>query len=1487
MEPIRSSSDQGLSPDTHPIQQKPGVTYVLNGRAESHPTGSYQWSNEPASELAFLLPDGYTLYGTLRIAELARTLLFTGNGNLSRIDQVGHNLGPEVSDESVPVGTVINLLSSACLDFSSELSLAYQLKNDSLFIYLADGRNPDRRIRLAVNVAGQLSLHTDSRTITGRGPCQEPQYGNSLDCDRCRLDPLASLPHVSIGSVNTGGSFETGAVQVRAAYATAQGERLTEFGSGSRLIPLFDGPLISKPGIVSSKSITCQLLAPSDTIYTHVVLGVLLNIGGQVTTYQTDVYPITGQQIVLQGNETRFPLSLAELLEVRTHYDHSDGLTIGANRLLRWGLAEKAISNLQKYLLTIPVQWQTTRLREGAYGDPLVAAQFKTYPRDEVIGLGIVFEYNDGDETGVFHLPGRPSVSTDWTTDISADGLSLDTTGSGVPRWKVRSTATLNFAPRNPEPGALWESGSMGYWESSLRYPNRPEVWGELCGTPIRHHKLPSSAVTHIHDGLVTGNTAPALTKGANYIYPLGIQIDPALIRQAVQRAEADGVVKPGLISRFRIVRADRTGQASVVARGALFNLNSYQHKAKTVYYPNYPFNDRRTDPLLSVEDYSYGDSVQGTLAAQTPLPFTPSNRYTFHSPDTHFTTAGRADYLQIETEEVGQMQGEFRLAEGQAEQKLFNRLLGQIAFDLTATSISRDGDPVLLILRILAESETYKTLLKSAIPYENQSTQFTGVGYYNGYKLNTSPGSSIRPLEQQVYLEPAVQQVGPDLINNRFRERSVYLKTSDGGASGQTIQVTIGGATFTIPKPRFSTLPLPTVADTSRRTIYEAGGLNIEITEPVSLQYATLRVRKDAQYGNLSSMNYLEMGDAPVELSATGLVNYFGGDTFINRFSLKRKHSFFTQTWYKLPAGSSVNYTDLANVAYPTYVFNTSGLPTSVPDLGGIGSLVRTAVEASFGQVVTRLDQPVNKGLYQRGYVHLYSYGIPYFLCESSVNLDLRRADDLLEGGFYPLTDPFQWTQENQVPIDRDNTYLYDKAYSAPLRQNRLLTYPDFQLYNQYYDQFHPNRTIYSEPDEFRYSKALNSYDFGLEQGKLIGLTALEAGKILARFTGGSSVYNAYDTLPVGAKTVELGNGGMFATRPQQFIAVDGGAIGAQHRELIRTPYGVVWADSSRGALYLLAPGDIPQNLAQGPLEFWLREHLPAKLKTLYPALPEEALPIRLVYDDVNHRLLLSRADYYPIVSGMVYRADQGVFSLNGPPVRLSDSTKFENRSWTIGYHFPTKTWAYYSFSPSRYLGWPGGFVSYYEPGMTGGKGGWIHRNSRLKYQRFGGKPYPFMLTIHTGQQVSSVRLASLSYGHDVRLYRAGTDAYQQLDGQTYDQLVVTTDRQTSGIISLAPATGGSMRALINPGPRLVQVQSGIWNINGILDKTVAGQPLWLTDPSGTVRFVNDAAVRNPIRSFDKSALIGSGFSFSFIQNSRFDRQFIHQFVTPEFKPV
>lgn len=1492
MNPIPTNLSSGLQTDIDPTIENPQVTYVLNGRVETGASGDGFWSNEPSNELALVFPVGKHVVHTLMVPELNRTLFFL-SGDVSEIGFAYHNLEAETySNEGYvidghtastpipyrrdPVGTYVTLLQASCLAFvyGQELSVEYQFTGTDFYLYIADGTNPDRIIRFTLDSAKNLLLHTDSKRITGYDSCNAPIYANQLDCTRCRLDPLQDSLALSVLSTQTGGQWEAGGLQFRAAYCTNTGERLTEFTALTPLVSIWENALQTRSGEKTSQSVTLSLSSNS-TRYTHILIGVLQVIRSQVQTYQLDPYPLSSTTIVLRGNEPRYSIALSELLEARTHYEHSKGLTLTEDRLLRFGLTEKAVPNLQRFLLNIPIRWQTIQVPEGMYANGAFSARYRSFMRDEVIALGIIFEYDDGDETGVFHLPGRSAAAQDIALVNNTDTDSLkvmDSTLGLVPTWKVYNTASKTETPMTPyqsldNPGS-WEIGTMGYYESTERYANRPDVWGSLCNTPIRHHRLPSSELTHIHDGYSAGGVLPSVAAKTGYIYPLGIRVDADAIRTAVQTAESQSVVPAGRITSWRIVRADRTGQASILARGLLYNVPQYNRKGKQIAYPNYPFNDLRADPYLTADVNTY---VNSDLPAPK-LAFTKTNAYTFHSPDTHFTPVGKGDYLQLETEEYGLCEGQFTEALGQAREKLPTSVSSLLSLQLalsenTSSIFSSPPDPLLLLLRALGESQTYMTLFRAAIPWKNYGVQWFGVGFYNQYRDAPIKGFRIRPISTQATLEPDIQQVGSITVNNRFRERSTFIQltTTD------------------------NELPNPSVQDQSRYLLSDSDVqvLDKSVTRPISAFYGTIKSYQPAQYGRIASIQYLETGGVSCPLTQTGWTTIFGGDTFINRFSLKRKHSFFSTTTYGLADGTSFNYSQYPNVAYPIYFFNTEHGALG-DGATAINDVIHATVDGIIGKLASRFDMDRSKFLYYDGVIYLYSYGIPYFFCESAVNVDLRQADDLSEGGFYPVVSPQTWTQENTVSITRDNTYIYDRSYSHPLRENRLLTYPDSQLYNQYGDQYHPNRVIWSEKQNWRYYKALNSFDFDRKHGDLVGLNGLDGGRVLARFEDGTALFNAYTELKLDQEVSQIGNGGMFALRPQWFAQADGGLLGSQHRTFLQTPFGSVWFDAKRGGIYLLPPGSSPVPLHQGEVETFLRKHLTSQLRHAFPTYPNEKNPIRAVYDPTTHRFIFTRHDKYPKKAGLVYNAVLDEFRYNGQVVSINDATYFGDNSFTMGYHLPSKKWSFYSFKSTRLFPWSNGFMSLVNTAVSGlSSSAWVHRNSRLQYQRFFGKLEPFELTIWTGNLPQLMYLSDLQYASEVRRYHQA-DAYTVLTGITYDQLVAYTNLQTSGVIDLTVADQSDMRTLLYGGTRLVQQNGGSWAINGILDKTQPNNtlPLWINDPSGVRKWVNEQALDKTHSPYYTSRVSGTGFWFHFRQYTQDAYQFIHRWIKPDLQP-
>ena len=52
-------------------------------------------------------------------------------------------------------------------------------------------------------------------------------------------------------------------------------------------------------------------------------------------------------------------------------------------------------------------------------------------------------------------------------------------------------------------------------------------------------------------------------------------------------------------IVSYKIVRADRGTNKSVIAKGILRNVNKYTRDEQDYFYPNYPYNDLGTDPYV------------------------------------------------------------------------------------------------------------------------------------------------------------------------------------------------------------------------------------------------------------------------------------------------------------------------------------------------------------------------------------------------------------------------------------------------------------------------------------------------------------------------------------------------------------------------------------------------------------------------------------------------------------------------------------------------------------------------------------------------------------------------------------------------------------------------------------------------------------------------------------------------------------------------
>lgn len=246
-------------------------------------------------------------------------------------------------------------------------------------------------------------------------------------------------------------------------------------------------------------------------------------------------------------------------------------------------------------------------------------------------------------------------------------------------RWKVYNTGSLvggSLEVYKQCEETCYQYGEFAYWESIETYPNIPEVWGDLCGKPIRHHKFPDSLITHIHDNQ---NGSLDFNK-SNVVYPIGVKVDFDSIRSSIKDAVTNGIISQADANRivgFRLVRGDRFRNKSIIAKGLIFDVNQYQRKKdggnfdeQPIYFANYPYNDVRSNPFITDDFANYDDHND---PKGLDLPFTFSGRYTFHSPDTHFNQPFSASEIKLETVEYGEAEGFYNVCKDHAKQKLLS----------------------------------------------------------------------------------------------------------------------------------------------------------------------------------------------------------------------------------------------------------------------------------------------------------------------------------------------------------------------------------------------------------------------------------------------------------------------------------------------------------------------------------------------------------------------------------------------------------------------------------------------------------------------------------------------------------------------------------------------------------------------------------------------------------------------------------------------
>lgn len=694
---------------------------------------------------------------------IGRIYLFADKWIIFSTDQINSEIG--LFDEALcSYCTVVN---DQCLQFSKFNLITGASKQNfdcTWQIYWADGLNPDRAMNIGdpnfwTCTAGQawpgvpyiqectIEQGYDPNTGEGCEICTniEPLQ---LDCSKIRLSQLVESPCIQVSKGASGGNMPNGSYYAVIAYSI-NGQRVTDYSTPSNIQPIF-----SHQNLAGSLTIT---ISDIDTeFYEEFELVIVSTISQQTVAKQVGFYSTNTGSITLDSIDLTTPTIPLELIpQISPVYETSEEISTVNNYLLRTAPTSRLDFNYQPLANKIQANWVAVEYPPDYYKK---GGSNTSYLRDEVYAFWIRFVYETGEKSSSYHIPGRPPQDELFASCIppgygdvdpytaTADNIEqyeLPAPNNYIPKFfEVYNTAYMP-APIAPIPladgGVIVARGKMGYWQSTEKYANKPEIWNssmhpwsdinctlipdvDLCGEYIRHHKMPDNkCVPHIKSYDTTTNNGYT---DVEKIVVLGVEFDN--IRYPVDN---DGIGIPGVVG-YEILRGAREGNKSIIAKGMFNNMREYDidrdGNPRKGLYQNYPYNPVGDDPTLILEEAYPGEDICTDPYTHYDLPRVKTDTFTFHSPDTTFREPFLAETeVKMYGEIFGNVYGNFDTVPGHPKHKVISdmsMILAALA-GVGIAAIAMSGN------RKIRRSSGYAFNLGN-IDFGNVSTDTTGIGF-------------------------------------------------------------------------------------------------------------------------------------------------------------------------------------------------------------------------------------------------------------------------------------------------------------------------------------------------------------------------------------------------------------------------------------------------------------------------------------------------------------------------------------------------------------------------------------------------------------------------------------------------------------------------------------------------------------------------------------------------------------------------------------
>lgn len=875
-----------------------------------------------------------------------------------------------------------------------------------------------------------------------------------------------------------------------------------------------------------------------------------------------------------------------------------------------------------------------------------------------------------------------------------------------------------------------YQRGKFAYWESSIDYPDNSELYDStqlkinptlipsslrqdfinkftqgsntdgtlkvkksfnLTCKPIRHFKFPDNNVSPF----MTSTKISAF--GDSYIYPLGVTInelainallDIALDNQLMSKEDRDSIYG------YEIFRGNLATNRSVVASGLLYDFRTYNEEGKTVLYSNYPYNSFGRDYLNQI-DASNGLGQEGT-------------KFTFHSPETDYTTNTQASEMKIEGYQFGYSKGNFDEVEEHPKWVILTEKADNLASTLATLEVATEiaieaahassnaqvwvvgglgstgtslGLPAFIaagvitalgvaagvLYRYAKYKQEWLTIIENLGVTHNFGYYYYSTGHYNYLRSLENPQNSIRSLQSYKPIKD-----GRLNITNRVTKEKYDINHID---REWTTFLAIGEDTPIGYANEYSDYDLESITYQGKLNI-QSSGRSKEITSKIASSYVHLIDYNPSLHGDINSISWLttsHKGDL-IDPTSSGL-GIFGGDTFISRHTLKRKLPLFLTTAMGQSSSTAFEYKRYNNIGTNPLFYINYKVESEYTRQGKSLPVIKSEFN---------LDNATGKKFYYvaPSKMYLYYYGIPSFLTETRINTNYRESGRTSEQNFYPnVGDVGRWTQETNVKLREPNYFKYSFTYSnQPLAFNYRVLPASYKKKHQSIVENSFNGVIFSLPDynengqtdPWLKFKPLDFYEFDTKYGRLKELKGIENESVLGRFEHTAIVFNKVSsTVDDGqSPSTFLGGKDIFQRRTVSFVNSELGFGGTQHSESLSCEFGHFYADNDRGQLIQIPSGggnmiEISSLNSSGKptnMKDWFKRHLPYKLfnsniqgiEKLSKDNAYNYVGTTFGYDPLHKRILITKKDYVPVADCPVYYSEtEGFYTDNcQPPV-------------------------------------------------------------------------------------------------------------------------------------------------------------------------------------------------------------------------------------------